>query len=158
MYEERWNFPHCLGATDGKHIAIGPPANSGSYCFNYNGHYSFVLMAIVNAKYQFMYIDVGMNGRHSDGGVLQNTVFFEKLENEELNIPSSETLSNKQKFAICICGRRCVSITSRHDKIVSEGQFNIARKKNPELQIISCQAHYRKRFWDNGISISDILY
>ncbi|CAH2010535.1 unnamed protein product [Acanthoscelides obtectus] len=93
MYEERWNFPHCLGAIDGKHIAIVPPGNSGSYFYNYKGHHSVVLMAIANAKYQFVYIDAGMNGRICDGGVLQNTVFFEKLENNELHIPSSETIT-----------------------------------------------------------------
>lgn len=76
MYEERWNFPHCLGATDGKHIAIVPPANSGSYFYNYIGQHSVVLMAIVNAKYQFMYIDIGMKGRISDLGVLKTLHFL----------------------------------------------------------------------------------
>lgn len=33
-----------------------------------------------------------MNGRISDGGVIQNTIFFEKLVNSEVHIPSSETL------------------------------------------------------------------
>lgn len=89
--------PHCLGAIDGKHIVIVPPANSGSYYFNYKGHHSLILMAIVNAKYQFMYIDVGMNDRMSDGGVLQNTAFFEKLENGKLHIPNSETITGTNR-------------------------------------------------------------
>lgn len=76
MYEERWNFPHCLGATDEKDIAIVPSANSGSYFYNYKGQHSVFLMAIANVKYQFVYINVGMNGRISDGGVLQNTIFL----------------------------------------------------------------------------------
>ncbi|XP_050676762.1 uncharacterized protein LOC126973479 [Leptidea sinapis] len=97
MYEDRWNFPHYLGAIDGKHIAIVPPANSGSYFYNYKGQHSVVLMAIVNAKYQFMYIDIGMNGRISDGEVLQNTKFFEKLENSDLRIPSSELLTGSNR-------------------------------------------------------------
>ncbi|XP_074027668.1 uncharacterized protein [Leptinotarsa decemlineata] len=38
-FENKWIFPNCLGAVDGKHITIIPPANSGSYycsiCFHW---------------------------------------------------------------------------------------------------------------------------
>ena len=54
-------------------------------------------MAIVNAEYQFVYIDVGINGRISDGGVLQNTTFFERLENSALHIPSSESVTGSSR-------------------------------------------------------------
>nr|CAI5849888.1 unnamed protein product [Callosobruchus analis] len=55
-------------------------------------------MATVNAKYHFTYIDVGTNGRISDGGVLQNTNFFQKLENSELK--SSEILGSGNKDSL----------------------------------------------------------
>ena len=34
-FYQRWNFPNCLGALDGKHIVVQAPAKSGSLCFNY---------------------------------------------------------------------------------------------------------------------------
>lgn len=36
-------------------------------------------MAIVNANYEFIMVDVGANGRVSDGGVFSNTKFYELL-------------------------------------------------------------------------------
>lgn len=38
-------------------------------------------MAIVNSNYEFIYIDVGKQGRLSDGGVIEATYFFHKRWN-----------------------------------------------------------------------------
>uniref|UniRef100_A0A1B0DG73 Uncharacterized protein n=1 Tax=Phlebotomus papatasi TaxID=29031 RepID=A0A1B0DG73_PHLPP len=87
-----WNFPHCLGAIDGKHIAIRPPPDSGSFYYNYKKFNSLVLMAIADANYNFIMVDIGTNGRVSDGGVLQQTQFYKLLEEKKLNIPEPEQL------------------------------------------------------------------
>lgn len=93
-FYEKWNFPNCLGAIDGKHIVIQCPANSGSEYYNYKGTFSIVLMAVVNSNYGFTYVDIGCQGRISDGGVLRNTSFFKKLEINELLIPQEGILPN----------------------------------------------------------------
>lgn len=54
-------------------------------------------MAIANAYCEFIYCDVGTNGRVSDGGVINNTVFFEKLVNNDLNIPQPRCVTNSKR-------------------------------------------------------------
>ncbi|CAH2088771.1 unnamed protein product [Euphydryas editha] len=106
-FEIRWNAPHILGAIDGKHVEINKPPGSGSYYYNYKKQFSIVLMAIVNANYEFIMVDVGTNGRVSDGGVLQNTKFGQKLRNNDLNIPRPAVVNNSTRSLppICFCRR-----------------------------------------------------
>jgi len=56
-----------------------------------------VLMAIVDTQYTFILCDFGTNVRISDGGVLRNTVFFNKLQHNKLNIPAEELVRNSNK-------------------------------------------------------------
>ncbi|XP_046862824.1 protein ANTAGONIST OF LIKE HETEROCHROMATIN PROTEIN 1-like [Xenia sp. Carnegie-2017] len=64
-FEERWNYPNCIGAIDGKHIVMQPPASVGSYYYNYKHTHSIVLMAIAGPDYECIYADVRTNGRVS---------------------------------------------------------------------------------------------
>lgn len=41
-------------------------------------------MALVNANYEFIFIDVGKNGRYSDGSMGEYTEFYHKLMNGNL--------------------------------------------------------------------------
>uniref|UniRef100_A0A3B3IE60 DDE Tnp4 domain-containing protein n=1 Tax=Oryzias latipes TaxID=8090 RepID=A0A3B3IE60_ORYLA len=91
-FHERWNFPNCLGAMDGKHIFIQAPANSGSLYFNYKGTFSVVLLALFNADYRLMVVDVGSYGSNSDGGIFFNSVLGKALRDGTLNVPPPSEL------------------------------------------------------------------
>lgn len=89
-FENEWNFYNCIGALDGKHIVIRPPANSGSYYYNYKHHFSIVLMALVDTSYRFVYVDIGCNGRVS--GVFKNSTIYRKFEENSLEVPQPSLL------------------------------------------------------------------
>lgn len=82
-----WQFPHCLGALDGRHIAFRAPVSSGSYYYNYKGVHSIVLLALVDANYVFRYVNVGVNGR-----VFNQSVLGIYLRENKLYLPLPETL------------------------------------------------------------------
>ncbi|KAJ8911941.1 hypothetical protein NQ315_011339 [Exocentrus adspersus] len=90
----QWNFPNCLGALDGKHIAIQAPAKSGSLYFNYKRTFSIVLLACCDVDYNFTLIDIGAYGSESDAGICRNSIFGNMLEEKLLNVPTSRRFSN----------------------------------------------------------------
>lgn len=88
-FETKWNFPHCIGAIDGKHVRIVAPRNSGSLYYNYKEFFSIILLAVVNADYEFIFVSVGAEGKASDGGVFNMSGLKQHMEDPQnpLNIP-----------------------------------------------------------------------
>ncbi|KAK7149295.1 hypothetical protein R3I94_008810 [Phoxinus phoxinus] len=91
-FEDRWNFPNCIGALDGKHIYITAPPKSGSLFFNYKGSFSIVLLALVDANYKFIAIQVGDFGKSSDGGVYSNSTLGRAMKEKTLSVPEEKCL------------------------------------------------------------------
>jgi len=61
-FYERTNFPNCIGAVVGKHIRTRKPNKSGSQFFNYKNFFSTVLVAVADADYCFISVEVGVYG------------------------------------------------------------------------------------------------
>lgn len=91
-YQDLWQFPHCVGALDGKHVALVPPHETGAQFRNYKGFFSIVLMALVDADLNFIFVDVGRNGRMNDSGIWGACKLKETLERQPSILPDAELL------------------------------------------------------------------
>ena len=78
-FAKRWNYPHALGAIDGKHVTIRKPSNAGSYYYNYKHTHSIILLAIPGPEYEYLYADVGSNDRINDLGVWNKSSLLQAI-------------------------------------------------------------------------------
>ncbi|CAH1992783.1 unnamed protein product [Acanthoscelides obtectus] len=92
-FESTWNFPNCVGAIDGKYVTIQAPPRSGSLYFNYKKSFSVVLLAIVDAEYRFVAVDVGAYGKNSDGGIFNDSNMRRSLKNGTFGMPKDRAIT-----------------------------------------------------------------
>ncbi|CAH1974324.1 unnamed protein product [Acanthoscelides obtectus] len=90
-FETRANFPHCIGAVDGKHIRISNPL--GSMYYNYKGYSSVVLMAVADANYRFVYVDIGSYGKDCDSSIFKRSSLWTSIINNDHEIPIEKTVT-----------------------------------------------------------------
>ena len=91
-FDKKWQFPHCLGALDGKHVVLTAPPNSGSLYYNYRGTFPVVLLALADASRRFLYIDIGVYGRNSDGGIFSNSSICNAIEEKLIDMPGPKPI------------------------------------------------------------------
>ena len=71
-----------------ENVIICCPPKSGSDYFKYKKNFSIILFAVVDSNYNFLYIDVGTNGRGNDVSVFSKSALNEALQQTLLNIPA----------------------------------------------------------------------
>ncbi|XP_049540798.1 uncharacterized protein LOC125954470 [Anopheles darlingi] len=76
-FEQEWNFPHAIGAIDGKQVVLRPQRKKPTY--------SIVLLAIVDANYNFIYANIEC--QETDGDLLASTALERRRAHWELSIP-----------------------------------------------------------------------
>ena len=91
MHKE-WNFPHCLGALDGKHVRIDCPNNGGSEYFNYKGFHSIVLLAMCDGNYTFTLVDIGNFGKDNDASILNNSLIGKGFAENAFKVPDPDMI------------------------------------------------------------------
>ncbi|XP_063623699.1 uncharacterized protein LOC134805527 [Cydia splendana] len=99
-FNKRANFPHCLGAADGKHVRLKKPQNSGSMYMNYKDFFSIVLLAIVDSDYRFVYVSVGSYGKECDSSIFKETTFWKMMLDGSLQIPAPCPLSTNSELRV----------------------------------------------------------
>ncbi|XP_052769017.1 uncharacterized protein LOC128209156 isoform X1 [Mya arenaria] len=96
-FGDRWNFPHCCGAIDGKHVAIKKPPKSGSLYYNYKGFFSIVMLAVVDSNYKFIWVDVGSPGSCSDADIFNRSRLEPGLREGTIGLPQPDSLPNDDR-------------------------------------------------------------
>ena len=82
----------CIGAIDGKNIAIECPNNSGLLYYNYNGFFNIVLMAVCGARYCFRLVCVGDFGSSNDSGIFAKSSTGKRFEEQKMKFPNAKPL------------------------------------------------------------------
>ena len=57
---------------------------SGSECYNYKGFFSLVLLALVDTKYRFLWVDVGPSGSSSNAHIFHHSKLRKKIYDDTL--------------------------------------------------------------------------
>ncbi|XP_069756823.1 uncharacterized protein [Narcine bancroftii] len=75
-------YPMCPGAIDGSHIPMITPSVDAAAYYNRNGWHSVVLQAVVDHRFCFSNVFVGLPGSMHDARVLVNSLLYRKAEDQ----------------------------------------------------------------------------
>ncbi|XP_063913285.1 uncharacterized protein LOC135129945 [Zophobas morio] len=154
QYEEMWNFPHCIGAMDGKHVVPQCPINSGSDYFDYKSFFSIVLFALVDADYNFLFVDVGCQGRISDGGVFKHSKLHKMMETGRLSLPADGPLEGRNRLMpYVIVGDEAFPLTTN----IMKPYAGMHSKGSPE-RIFNYRLSRARRVVENVFGIASSVF
>lgn len=91
-FQKTANFPHCLGAVDGKQIRIICPDYSGSMYYSYKEYLSVVLMAVADSNYRFVYVNVGSLGKYCYSSIFKRSSLWTSIETNTQQLPDEKCL------------------------------------------------------------------
>lgn len=153
-FEEHWNYPHCVAAMDGKHIMLQAPINSGSEYYNYKSYFSIVLFALVDANYNFIFADVGTQGRISDGGIFKHSLIWKKIQEKSLNFPEPKELPGREKrIPYIILGDEAFAL---HENVMKP--YSGLHEKGSKERIFNYRLSRARRVSENAFGILSAVF
>ena len=78
-------------------MVLQSPRNSVNEYFNYKNAITIVLFTLLDANYNFMFVDDGCQGRISDSGTVMNTALRKSLPTKTLHLPQPVPLNRREK-------------------------------------------------------------
>ena len=124
------------------------PESSGSHYRNYKRTDSIILLAIVGPEYEFLFVDVGVNGRNSDGGNLSQTRLKNGLEKNTLNLPDPAPLPGRNYSLPYVCtGDDAFPLTAYMMKPYPQENLSL------EKRIFNYQLSRMRRISENAFGI-----
>ena len=80
--DEEWQFPYAYCAIDGSYLPIKCPndgAEAMKQFYNFKNFYSVILLALVDAKYRFIWVSNGAPGNTHDSTYFQSTSLWDSI-------------------------------------------------------------------------------
>lgn len=102
-------------------MSIKRPPGTCSEFFNYKGGYSIILLALVDADYRFLYIDVGTNGRANDSNVFRLSSLKRSMDSNDLHWPNDYVIVADDAFPL---STNMMKPYSRRNLTLEERIFN----------------------------------
>ena len=124
------------------------PTNSRSHYRNNKGTDSIILLAMIGPEYEFLYGDVDINGRNSDGGIWSRCPLKDALEKNKLNIPEPKPLPGRLKNTPYVCTRDVAFPLSLY-KMKPFPQRNLTTEK----RVFNYRLSRMRRISENGFGI-----
>jgi hypothetical protein len=175
-FHNRWDFPNCCGAVDGKHVKIQAPGQSGLAFYCYKGYFRVNLMAVVGHDYKFIMIDVGNYGSQADSAIFKNSLFGKEIIEQQFPFPPPKEIGDgkgplphvivgDEDFPLCVkllrpYSRAALTGSTAHAKRVFNYRLSSARRVSENalgilanvFRIFHGTVHLREE------SMEDLLY
>lgn len=68
-------------------------------------------MALASADYKFLIVDIGAQGKHSDGGVFKNSLMGQQFYQNKINLPSLSAISSRHTVPYVIVADEAFQLT-----------------------------------------------